>query len=529
MGDQLKPIVCFIIFISTLVAKADTYQLATQLNKPTGDFEYFIEGLNQPVYQDIESFLAYWKTQRPEFYESYVAAYRSRSLQQSTPDSPRVIMFNNNADFIMSFNGHSQHRGYQHIELIRFKHDEARFEFYELGFKNNKPYLSEANPRQCLECHQSYGRQGIDPRPNWEPYNAWLGFFGSLDDNTSLFRKSFVHDHLTTALDHFVVIELEQEAQWFDEFNNNIRPNHPRYRWLDSINNKDNREATINGDFTNRLAVLNMRRIARLAIQDQKHYEKIKWSLWAFTQCREENLMAQDVYQELLESTPFKELVEETSVPSSPCIDREEGRCIVPSPPSLPNQFKRISLLLNLLFEPFGISTEDWSMDFKTSGRFAAFERFGLTNDPRPPQRQAFREVLLLDPDFSGISCEQAKQRSLQEFSSLSEIRRYRSERASYNTLLSQQENPGLELLSRCVRCHVERGGADIPYIPFDDPIALRSALLKEGFKKGTLLEEIRYRTGPHAGIAEQMPPRGVPQGEGVVALINYLEGIIAR
>jgi mono/diheme cytochrome c family protein len=41
----------------------------------------------------------------------------------------------------------------------------------------------EENPKACLKCHNPGGDgAAIDPRPNWQQYNQWTGFYGSEDD-----------------------------------------------------------------------------------------------------------------------------------------------------------------------------------------------------------------------------------------------------------------------------------------------------------------------------------------------------------
>ena len=60
-----------------------------------------------------------------EFLENYTLAYDSRSLHESSPDFPRVILFGNNAKLILTFNGSPDQRGYQNLEIMQFR-EEAR-------------------------------------------------------------------------------------------------------------------------------------------------------------------------------------------------------------------------------------------------------------------------------------------------------------------------------------------------------------------------------------------------------------------
>lgn len=505
-----------------LAGAADTYQLSYQLANDTGDFTTFSSLLKKSQWTSIEQFLTDWKKEKPEFFSNYVMAYRSRSLQQSSFENPRIILFNQNADFVFTFNGDSKHRGFNNIEMMRFDHAQNKFEFYELSFQNQKAQLSEANPKKCLECHQSSQRVNVDPRPNWEPYNAWLGFYGSLDDSTELFKTNFnKQKHFNPDTDRFLLAEFESEPVGFDTFWNNVRPTHPRYSTLLPIVNANYaNEKTLNGDLTNRLSALNMRRVVRLIQENKPLYDYIKWTIWSFGMCGQTFSASESVREWLMATTPLKEFSEiETS--TLKCLPRKNEctkKATTKVTPSL-----RFTDVVNMVIETVHVNTEDWSMDFKTGGRFAAFERFGLTNDPRPPLRAALERLFAVDPDFKDMTCKEASARSLENFGDLQKVQNF------YASMLSNK-SPVLAtkpLIQRCISCHVDEAGFDIPAIPFDNPEKLRSALKTYGFKRGTLLEEIEYRTGAHAGSADQMPPRGVPSETQRKELIQYLKSLL--
>ncbi len=507
-----------------LAGAADTYQLSYQLSNDTGDFTAFTEKLKKSKWSSIEHFLSDWKQEKPEYFSNYVMAYRSRSLQQASFENPRIIMFNKNADFVLSFNGDAKHRGFNNIEMMRFDHSQNKFEFYELTFQNQKAQLSEANPKKCLECHQSSQRTNIDPRPNWEPYNAWPGFYGSLDDDTNLFKTNFEKKkNFDKETDLFLLGEFEREPVGFDSFWNTVRPTHPRYSTLEPIvNSSYSYESTINGDLTNRLSVLNFRRVARLIQENKPLYDYVKWTIWSFGRCGGTFPVSEPVRNWLKLTTPLKEF--SVAIPSSPqtiCSHHHEFDCSKKNKVVAALQV-RFTDVVNLAIEAFHVSTEDWSMDFKTGGRFAAFERFGLTNDPRPPLRAALDRVFAVDPELKDISCKEAEARSLENFGDLNKVQAY------YSSMLSNKSPvlPIKPLIQRCISCHVNEAGFDIPAIPFDNPEKLRSALKTYGFKRGSLLDEIEYRTGAHAGSEDQMPPRGVRSELQRTELIQYLKSL---
>ncbi len=78
--------------------------------------------------------------------------------------------------------------------------------------------------------------------------------------------------------------------------------------------------------------------------------------------------------------------------------------------------------------------------------------------------------------------------------------------------------------LRRCIECHAHRSFETAPYIPFDNPTALRSALLASD---GTLFKEIRRRIRLDTPDYERMPkgPVGLLP-EQSTELIRYLENI---
>lgn len=498
---------------------SDNFHLATKGSADTGDFSFFVDRIAKTPYARLEDFLRDWKQQRPVYFSNYVMAYRSRSLQQATPQLPRVILFNQNADMVMSFNGHSEQRGFPNIEMMRFHHTKNSFEFYEISFNNNRAEMSAPNPAKCLECHQSAQRTNVDPRPNWEPYNAWLGFYGSIDDSTTFMKSGFIKERVRDDEKALIVQELNLEDRWYEEFWQDSQPKNERYQLLNPVARVQQTESTINGELTNRLAALNHRRVARLMTEQKDVFNFIKWTLWSNSQCNGNFYVADNVYQWLKQNTPRPEFT-----------DGEFRKPALAAPQPLAPAL-RYSHAVNLLFEPFFINTEDWSMDFKTQGRFAAFERFGLTNDPRLIITKALERYFFNEQDFRGLSCEELKAKSLENFGSLDKVKAFVGERKLKSVVDSAVNGTtnviAKPLVQRCISCHVEDAGfGDIPSIPFDNPEQLKTLLYRGSYKRGTLLAEILYRTGSHAEQDEQMPPRGIPSNEQRAELIRYLQSL---
>jgi hypothetical protein len=113
----------------------------------------------------------------PELPQSYrtffTLMHETKSLQEATPDDPRVILFGLDAKLLMAFDGTAKN-----LELIEWQPKTKSFEFHEIEFpKQGSPHYSEPNPAKCVRCH------GTDLRPNWEHYRQWPGAYGADDDS----------------------------------------------------------------------------------------------------------------------------------------------------------------------------------------------------------------------------------------------------------------------------------------------------------------------------------------------------------
>lgn len=520
-------------FLFAVFVGANTANLA--IYDPQMDSTHFAQLkdlIEQKSFENPEAFLTDWKTARPEYFSNYVLAYRSRSLQQSSWTHPRALLFNKNADLIITFNGHANHKGFNNLELVHFNHDTKTFEFHEISFDQRRAKLSDANPKKCLACHQSGSRGDVNPRPNWEPYNTWPGFYGGLDDKTDLFLSGAKRD-LDPIADAVILEEFENETARLKEFRYSWQMTNPRYSLLTAVTtNQYNNEVTLNGDLTNRLAVLNFKRVAKLIHSLRTEiYEMTKWTVWAHARCGSTLYMEQDVYDWLYTQVPNKDLERRTQrrPDQSGLIgvgQFGEDAKFLKATPYVPPRYKTVdtSDVINVLFEAAGVRTDDWSMDFKTDGgRFAAFERFGVTSDPRPPWSEAIKRELSQDPELQVLDCKKAEQKSLERFSNLKQVQEVYARLRAGNPVIEAKP-----LIARCLNCHsTARGGDDItPVIPFDDPRQLKLALQKTGYKRGTLLDEIRFRVGPHATEDEQMPKGGVPSSQQVDELLEYLTSL---
>ena len=115
-----------------------------------------------------------------ELLSNYLLLHRSNSLQEASLNEPRVILFSNDGNFLMAFNGGGDLVGHDRLEMIEFNQNEKKFEFHSLRFPDTAEgnvVFSEKNPPECQGCHRD------DLRPNWDSYPFWKDAYGSIEDS----------------------------------------------------------------------------------------------------------------------------------------------------------------------------------------------------------------------------------------------------------------------------------------------------------------------------------------------------------
>lgn len=494
---------------------AFSYDLAPGVGE-SASFEYFWHLTQTTTATTVEDFLKEWKSLDPDLFRFYLISYRSRSLQSATPEAPRIILFSPVTDFMASFNSHRSQRGSQNIETIRFNHQTDRFEFRELTFdKKNRPTLSEVNPKKCLECHQSLSRQDVDPRPNWEPYFMWPGFFGSVDGKLVPSANHVSIDQrkrMDPILDAVIFEELDHELKWYGKLWETIFPSDARYALLtpfDKAVAEDDaklygthaRRELKTSMFTQRVAQNNFKRVARLMLEDRDVFDYIKEALVVSLNCKRT-----------------------VKLPAS-FIERHKNNSSL-------NSFDNFSTLdfgavLKLFFEPFFFDTDDWSMDFKTNGRLAFSDRFGT------PGRNSFEFLAVLQTQsqefkkLKEMNCNEDFLKLLKKYEDPQLFQELQNKRRHHKARIEAIKQA--PLIQRCINCHSSPTTYDIPEIAFNDRARLQKQLTKGGYKHGNLASEILHRIGPHANSNEQMPPQGLPTEKQRQDLIVYIKGLMAE
>jgi len=112
----------------------------------------------------------------PLVYRShFTLMYDSRSMHKATPEAPRIIFFGPDARLLTGVSTDKTDPRHNIVELIQFEPAQSKFSFHEISFDSALPQVNHA-PQKCQNCH------GSDLRPNWEPYDAWPGAYGSVHD-----------------------------------------------------------------------------------------------------------------------------------------------------------------------------------------------------------------------------------------------------------------------------------------------------------------------------------------------------------
>lgn len=219
----------------------------------------FLEELRSQKPKTVAETLQMVAQKRPKYLSHHTFAFESLSLQESSFEFPRAVVFGGDAKMVMTFNGKPEQKGYERLELMCFNDMSRTFEFREITFpadalsKDRLDDLEEdehrlnfvVSPvgggakRACAQCHQT------PSRPNWEPYPIWPGFYGAEND-ASTYQPS------PTA-------ELSEYAAWekehFDKFMAGSRKS-GRYAYL-----TEREEVRPNNHFGHLLSELNAQRI----------------------------------------------------------------------------------------------------------------------------------------------------------------------------------------------------------------------------------------------------------------------------
>jgi hypothetical protein len=356
----------------------------------------------------------------------------------------------------------------------------------------------------------------VDPRPNWEAYNAWPGAYNSIGHISPVVDPTYApsYDHSDGEYYYdtpgskyipFLADQRKQENAQAYEFVNNRLPHHSRYKNLVPFKNwgSDQFPDFLSGGsglatpntmptrLTQSLQVLNGRRLARMIQEDYPEiYARYKYAILAAATCYQlplpQNVMTWHREQLAKQSLP------EQQVPG----------------------FKKIVRLENafdFIFKAYGIDTADWSMDFNTGGALAMTDKYGIPGGYQgnnPALAGGMNEIWQIpEYDPKGKDCASLAKKSLEALS------------VPVDQHFGELEAANKPLINRCISCHVELEVA--PRIPFDDPEALKVALRKDN---SLLFKKIQYRLGTFPKFGDAMPPNGYVKPEQKQKVLEYIE-----
>jgi|GEM_PF-4469796 len=239
------------------------------------DCQTFTDILKTKKFSSVESTLGYLRKHYPKYLSFHIFMYASQSIQTTTYERPRVIVFGPEAKFIFTFNQQdSKHSltGTDAIEFMCFNDqpDTKAFTLYEVRFRDNaddktefrgRPNLLEGpNPSKCLGCHsgRTENQWAINSKkenfntfihPIWDPYPFWRGAYNGVDDN--LTARSHRSDLFTTA-------NTIERSEYEKFMKTTGARNQGRYKFLPPLNPSNDMP---NADLTGLLFYLNFERI----------------------------------------------------------------------------------------------------------------------------------------------------------------------------------------------------------------------------------------------------------------------------
>jgi mono/diheme cytochrome c family protein len=451
----------------------------------------------------------------------YTLAFHSRSLQGASYDSPRAILFGDDASLVFTFNGDPSERGYDAVETMEFDAFSGSFRFREIqfGVPGAPPTISDANPVRCTACH------GTPARPIWDTPPSWPGVYGER-------YRSGLSAQETRGMREFLALQ----------------PNHPRYRALMGSRRFGERDtyvtsstAMYNGPTTEppnaRLSMLltqlNTRAIMA-TLRSQPGYEAHRYVLLAAAERDCGSL--EDFYPSALRASLVVQLRE--FLDSLERVDRRQEAAKAArltdgkAPRSLGGRPFDMGQLRFAVEHGLGISTEFWTLAFERNtydlasppGTWslgeALFEAVTST-DSKLADLHASRSF-----DSGDAYCKRLSERSRQALESwytaaagsLPSAERSDSGATGAPALGASGSAPA----ALCVACH---SGEIAQKIPFGNPEALASMLIGGHYPRGRLLDEILYRLSDAAGT-ERMPRGTLLSRDQVRALETYFVGL---
>ena len=204
-----------------------------------------IDLLNQNQPDSVEEFLGLLPL---EFRSNFILMHHTQSQDQVSLESPRIILFNDDATLLMAVSGSKHNPRGKFVEMIHFDSIKRKFTPSEIEFEKNlstaTKFKIDTNPKACYGCH---GQSSF--HPIWRSYDRWPGAFGGA-------HAAGIPTRTRERLDYW-------RFKWMLS-----RGEKQRYRLLGDLPFDVGTLARRNSQFTSLLAMNNVERVAQLVIDD---------------------------------------------------------------------------------------------------------------------------------------------------------------------------------------------------------------------------------------------------------------------
>lgn len=475
--------------------------------KPTLNFQTLRDLIESHPIHSIEELLPLLPT---DFRSRYTLVFASRSLQASSFENPRVLLFNEDASFMASFNGDPGQKGFHAFETMEFNPKSAEFQYREIEFKPEKITYSEVNPERCLKCH------GSPARPIWDSWPLWPGVYGER-------YHAALSDDEQKGLDSFLA-RREQNSRYKHLLRSEVFAN--RETFNPTHENKYNGRQTLspNEQLSRALSNLNSERIAKTLQQspDYKHYQ---YALLAALsdECKPIELLFPKELREHIQKTQ-KEFYLRTELKNTQQDELKKLRALNPNQGvnhAFRDSEKEALEELRLIAEDgLKIPTDQWT----TALESGTYDFTAPLSVRKKIENRLLAQLGQLDPKLLKFAhlrdvspqpdyCSYLEHESIAGLSQLSAQK--------FATLASQAPTS----LKTCAMCHDGDVG---PSYPFNNPAELAKLLLQGTYPRGTLMEEIKYRLSPQAGIERMPRGRNITEEERA-ALEGYLQTLVRK
>ncbi|MCB0393474.1 MAG: hypothetical protein KDD25_02880, partial [Bdellovibrionales bacterium] len=163
------------LFASVIMISFFSSNAFSQLKSEDTEFSIatVIQWVNSEKAKSIEDVLSLLPD---EYLKNYTLVKSSGSLQRSSFEYPRAVMFGETARVILTFNGNPEHMGFGTLEMMEIPDDGLEIEMRRIDFNQSPPLVSERNPNTCKNCHGKF------ERPLFGSYHDWPNFYGELQD-----------------------------------------------------------------------------------------------------------------------------------------------------------------------------------------------------------------------------------------------------------------------------------------------------------------------------------------------------------